>query len=496
MKQQWQNSRQVIERVYVTGRLALETPAHFGNGDSGALTDIPLLRDSLDQTRPLLTGASIAGALRNYLREYEAGYGVNEERDGSLLAELLLGHLAGYDASVESWLMVDDALGGLPAGATPVEIRDGVAIDLTTRTAEVDERGKGYKYDIELLTAGTTFPLRFELCLPADKPQLLEALALALRGFETGRIGLGLRKRRGFGQCRVVEWRVWRYPMTMPEGVTGWLTHDEQADRGTRGTDILDLLTPGVQEAHRGEAFIIDAIFRLRDSLLIRADSGAPDAPDMVQLRSWRPEQQRSVPILSGTSLAGAVRGRAYRIAHTLKGEEIARRLIDEIFGRRIRFHKDEPSGSRLLVREAVIQSGITDRVQNRVKNDRFTGGAYPQALFSQQPVFAKAGEPTQVNLRLELRRRANVDERLFWAEIGLLLLLLKDLWTGDLPLGGESSVGRGRLQGQSATLRLNSTTWELTQVSDDGRLVFGGNGDPADLENKYLRALLQEVDT
>jgi hypothetical protein len=38
-------------------------------------------------------------------------------------------------------------------------------------------------------------------------------------------------------------------------------------------------------------------------------------------------------------------------------------------------------------------------------------------------------------------------------AEIGLLLLLLKDLWTGDLPLGGEISVGRGRLQGIIARL-------------------------------------------
>ena len=34
-----------------------------------------------------------------------------------------------------------------------------------------------------------------------------------------------------------------------------------------------------------------------------------------------------------------------------------------------------------------------------------------------------------------------------------MLLLLLKDLWTGDLPLGGESSIGRGRLRGLEAKL-------------------------------------------
>jgi hypothetical protein len=46
------------------------------------------------------------------------------------------------------------------------------------------------------------------------------------------------------------------------------------------------------------------------------------------------------------------------------------------------------------------------------------------------------------------------------------LLVLLKDLWTGDLPLGGESGVGRGRLRGLSATLEHTqdgaTTAWSI----------------------------------
>ena len=38
-------------------------------------------------------------------------------------------------------------------------------------------------------------------------------------------------------------------------------------------------------------------------------------------------------------------------------------------------------------------------------------------------------------------------------AEKGLLMLLLKDLWAQDLPVGGEVSVGRGQLQGVCATI-------------------------------------------
>ena len=41
-------SRQIIRRVVVEGRLVLQSPAHFGNGDTDDLIDMPLLRDPYD----------------------------------------------------------------------------------------------------------------------------------------------------------------------------------------------------------------------------------------------------------------------------------------------------------------------------------------------------------------------------------------------------------------------------------------------------------------
>ena len=81
-----------------------------------------------------------------------------------------------------------------------------------------------------------------------------------------------------------------------------------------------------------------------------------------------------------------------------------------------------------------------------------------------------------------------NTDEAQFHAEIGLLLLVLKDLWTGDLPIGGESSVGRGRLRGKEATLSLKEMNWVLQETEPD-QLTFSGTGKPDDLENIYLAA-------
>jgi len=461
--------RGVMERVYITGTLVLETPAHFGNGDAEGLTDMPLLRDPLDGKTPLLTGASIAGALRNYVREYEHGYNAGETRGDQ--AERLFGRVEG-ETSVQSWLLVDDALGKTPG----IEVRDGVAIDPKTRTAEEKK-----KFDVELLQAGTAFPLSFELLLTGDNTNLLETLALSLYGLEQGEIGLGMRKRRGLGECRVSEWRVCRYNLATPQGLVGWLAEDARNEKA--GPKIADLLNVSLAKlSDMRESFAIEVTLKLESSLLIRSGSGAGDAPDMVHLRSHR--GKRTSPILSGTSLAGAVRARALRIANTLlpQGGES---LVNEMFGQRIEGRPDKPTGSRVLTRESALE-GTRDLVQSRVKIDRFTGGSFPAALFTQQPAFG--GDGSSVTLDLTLRQPTRgLSQTEKDAEIGLLLLVLKDLWTGDLPLGGESSVGRGRLGGQHATLTHcrngKATVWQLTQWG--GRLEFAGDGTRDELEKK-----------
>jgi CRISPR/Cas system CSM-associated protein Csm3 (group 7 of RAMP superfamily) len=472
-------AREVDGRVLIAGRLVLETPAHFGNGDIVGVTDMPLLRDPRDGVTPLLTGASVAGALRSYLREIEHGYGATGGPHD--LAERLFGRLED-DTSLQSWLMVDDALGVAPG----IELRDGVALDPVTRTAE-DRK----KYDIELLAAGTAFDVHIELLRAKESRDLLPALAAALDGLARGEIGLGQRKRRGLGRCRVTEWRVRSYDLNTPAGLLAWLADDAAGEQ--RGADIYSLLGAGRTVADQRSWFRIETTFGMPGSLLIRSGGGEPGSPDMVHLRSSRPGRPEPPPIVSGTSLAGAVRARALRIANTVVGAKEGRALVEDMFGH---MHEDEapaggalsaagrpkPGGSRVVTEESVVANS-RDLVQSRVKIDRFTGGAFPDALFSEQPVFG--GAETAVRLSLTLRNPGD-------AEIGLLLLVLKDLWTGDLPLGGESGVGRGRLQGQHATLVRHAagreTTWEL-RAGEGESLAFGGDGSPKALED-YVAAL------
>lgn len=486
--------RHIIRRIIIQGILILDTPTCLGSGDTESPTDLSLLRDSISN-HALLTGASIAGAIRNYLREREHGYLTSGKADD--LPTTLFGAIRSYkdnnqntitiEDGNQSPLIIDDSISTSPIKS---ELRDGVKINSVTRTA-ADKA----KYDLEVLQAGTKFPLCFELLIEkdSDEPSLLKGLAIALQGLENGEISLGMKKRRGFGRCKVHNWQVWNFNLEDASDRIAWLTLDHSwlTDRpctklpAVNTSIVAAMKEVGLQFVEewddKRDRLTINATFTLATPLLIRSGQASSDkAPDVVHLKSRRDGELQ--PVLSGTSLAGVLRHRAERIVNTLQKNTI---IIDEIFG--VDFSKDKtkkPKASRLIVHESVIKE-TKDLIQNRIAIDRFTGGALHGALFNEQPIFGS--DKTELNLELELRQPKP-------HEIGLLLLLIKDLWTGDLPVGGTSSIGRGRLQGKKATITLASENkiWNITQVSKDESLII----DNAEYLEKFVDALNEEVAT
>ena len=514
--------RHIIKRIIVRGVLVLDTPTCLGNGDAEGPTDLMLLHDSISP-KAILTGSSIAGALRNYLHEYERDYGKSERRQD--IAAKLFGDLFAYEdekhlpeqqklktkeQDTQSPLIIDDALSSdIPI----VELRDGVKIDSATGTA-ADKA----KYDLELLLAGTQFSLSFELLIDKenDENQLKEALALALEGLKSSEISIGMKKRRGFGRCHVDEWQVWEFDLRQHSDRLAWLAFDRPwsepyAKQPNISESITEALGITIRQQDKRDRFSIQATFKLASPLLIRSGQDSTGcAPDVVHLKSerlvdkqkyflatnirkglfdyaiqllallpkeeslWTSENteffllaykllkpsKTKVPVLSGTSLAGVLRHRAERIVNTL-GKRQA--IVNELFGF-VEEDSKQAKASRLVVHESVIKN-TADLVQNRIAIDRFTGGAYHGALFSEQPIFGS--DETHLTLELELRQPKN-------AEIGLLLLLLKDLWTSDLPVGGESSIGRGRLQGLEATMirQIPGKATQTWTISQDGECL------------------------
>jgi CRISPR/Cas system CSM-associated protein Csm3 (group 7 of RAMP superfamily) len=434
------NGRKIVERIVVRADLVLTSPAHFGTGEVGDLTDMDIGRDALTGA-PLLPGTSIAGALRAALLQRERGYRTPEQKGTA--ATLLFGGVKADAEGDQSPLIVDDAIASL----TSTLVRDGVMLDAATRTAK-DQA----KYDIELVPSGTVFPLRFELLVyeQTDRAALLTAFVSALLMLAKGEIALGSKKTRGLGRCTVQHWRVVRYDLHQPIELIRYLRVQDADELAVPPvTDLGAALGVATSIPDQRQTVTLTCEAAVSGSLLVRGPVTAGAVADAMQLSE---SDQVLVP---GSSIAGALRTRAERIQKVVQFD---RQLIAKLFGPEQGQvgRGQEVAAARLTVADALITDSHP-LVHNRVSIDRFTGGALDGALFNEQPAFGGT-----VKMTLLLR----CDDQLpLGPSIGLLLLLLKDLWTGDLPLGGTISIGRGRLNGRSATLQTPTATWTLTDA-------------------------------
>lgn len=424
--------RAISARWVVTADLVLQTATHLG-GEVDAASML-LLRDGRDGG-PLLPGTSITGALRSHLVDRLCGYRAAETDER--IAQLFGGRL-GDDEGTQSPLIVFDSLGVLPDGRQ-VEIRDGVQIDAARGTADEHK-----KYDFEVIPAGTRFPIRFDLLAPAaeTESQLVSLLGATLSGL-SGDIAVGARRSRGLGAARAQSWRAVRYDLTTADGWLTWLLADDGgAPQAESASDLATALRGAWPQlalhavADRRRRDLITVELASRGPLLIRSAPAEPSTPDTVHLRS----AGRSV--VPGTSLTGVLRARATRIARIARLEhDDAERWVDAVFGPRLDGIPDrdeiDACASRIRISESFVEGGVRRR-PSRIRIDRFTRGVVPGALFDEEVLHGG-----QIQVEIELRESRP-------GELGLVLLVLKDLLSGELPIGGSSAIGRGAVWGRA----------------------------------------------
>lgn len=456
--------RPIVARWTITADLVLQAATHLGGG-AGDVADMVLIRDSRTGG-PLLPGTSIAGALRSHLADVLGGYRSPEDAR----VPSLFGGARGDDLGAQSPLIVFDSLGTLPDHHT-AEIRDGVQIDAARGTAEEHK-----KFDLEVLPAGTSFSLRFDLVVShaEEEPELLALLITALSGFSCDDIALGARRSRGLGAACGTKWRATRHDLSSRDGWLGWLLADGNAPSPERASEATDLREACVhafgcralrEVPDRRRRVLVELDVKATGGLLVRSAPVVPDAPDASHIRS----AGRSV--LPGTSVAGVLRKQALRIARVVRGEMgDAEQWVERLLGPRMEGVADagerELRASKLRITEGVVEGGTRAR-PSRVRIDRFTQGVVPGALFDEEP-----DHGGWVRLRLELREPAP-------GELGLVLLVLKDLLTGEIAVGGTSAVGRGRFNG-TATVRL-----------EDGRSI---DLDPAKQPDAAVERAISEL--
>ncbi len=448
-------SRGIAKRLHISGNLVLTAPAHFGGGVAELGPEMTLALDPLEK-KPVIWGTSLAGALRAYLFSYLHGFIENESEYKAIAEDYedIVNQLFGFqvgDEGAQSWLIVSDAI----AEERVFEVRDMVDIDPATRSA-VDE----HKFDAELIASGISFPICIELLLPREETlatELVNALAIALRGLEDGEISLGAKKNRGWGACEVTNWNLQEYDCDSAQGLLEWLADGDQNSKAS--SDICTLLgIPEVKAKDQRETCVIETELFLDSPLLIGSSSGSMNDPNNEQLTYIQVEDGEITEqvLISGTAFAGVLRNQCTRILNTLGYSEDERnKTQNKLWGfvEKGETARDAKAfASRVYIQESILEN-VFHRVQARTRIDHFTGGSYRGALFEEGIVIPRGLEEspskrkTNASLRMTVK---NPTKR----ELGLLLLALGDLCTCNANVGSGYGIGRGLMSMKSMVFK------------------------------------------
>lgn len=466
----------IIGKIVIFGQIECLSPIHIGSGKS-ARSDVDIIINS--EGAAFIPATSFVGILRHafensFSNEFKSDkrfnnfWGFAEESDGCQSA------LCCSDLS-----FVNNELG-------QIIIRDGIRIN--------NENGivrKGGKFDFELLDRGSKFEFKMEFTLRNDHEEFVKNTVRGIYElFCKQDIRLGAKTNNGLGKVRLNEetTRIYSFDFTNKSDVFKWLTQNFQQKEPINVESFSNILK--MPE----DRFRINLAIKLKNSLIIRsadidetlfygnestnANHEEEDyslIPDATQLKSgddW---------VIPGSSLKGAIRARAEKIVNTLKlnkGEE----LITKLFGNVDDTLRSENAvkGKMRIEEITISDDDFPAELQARTKLDRFTGGVINGGLFNSMPIFATSDDK-QINLQIEIENyEAN--------EAGLLLLLIKDLWSGDLAIGGEKNIGRGVFQGMRAEI-----TWEDKKILLESDLAKLSDDEKTELQN-FIVALNRSV--
>lgn len=447
----------IVGKALLEGQLVLLSPLLIGDGASAhenGEQDICVLRTGAGM--PLLPGTSLIGAMRELL----AAQYPNKVAD-------IFGELD----KEQSTICASDIT--FPASST-ITMRNGVSIDQNLGTAIPHKR-----YDYEALDRGAKAPLRLEFTLRGihtDDPSrfetasiredILEVLAFLRDKLASG-IHLGANTAKGFGHIQLRDARLGLFDFRDRAAAKAWFLRPRptaaDAPIQLAGSSSLALKNPA--------DFIVTADFSLRSSILVRNYQVIDGHSIATMTRSGRDA------VIPGTTIKGVLRQRAHVIAAACgRSGDWLDRLMGTADNKQAAASEAAEGRvkSRFIVDECYLSlakdSGLIEREITRNRIDRFTGGTIDGSLFRTQPLYQSKPDKATVSLHFAIRSASA-------AEAGLALFLLKDLWQGQLPLGGEAGVGRGTLKGIHAKISYQGANYEMNK---NGQIT---TGDPQKLE-------------
>lgn len=477
-------ARKIKSRLKITGSLVAKTPLHVGGNDSNGLVDLSLAING--QGNYYIPGTSLAGALRSWMLAGRDGSDEPDDASISKLVDELWGNQkknGNNQLGHASYVLIEDA----PIKGVRAEVRDGVGIDRYYGTA-----AERVKFDRAILPKGSEIPLVMTIENADRSPVNWEtrkgAVAALLKALQEQEIRLGAAKTRGLGRVQLKNLAMLEQDLCSAGGMLATLR-----GRGTGlslGTLVENSTFSDQRSKTQRSKFSIDIDWEPVGPIMVKAEADGI-AVDMLPLVSAVGDHLTFV--LPGSSIKGALRSQAERIIRTLQAvapesnqvfndQLQAVPLIQEVFGSAARL-KLEPGANEkkqqgrlgaLAIDDCYAQLAIQPEQWSQIEAatneqelrqkldaaqlqqtqqafhvaiDRWTGGAADGFLYSTLEPMGFTWEPIRLTLDLGWLSHKAVDPSLAMAGTALLLLLLRDLAAGRIPLGYGVNRGMGAIQ-------------------------------------------------
>ena len=470
-------ARRLKKRLKVTGTLLAQSPLHIGGLGASADVDLTLaVNGSGDYYVP---GTSLAGALRGWLKEssarIDALWGYQQDS-----GEQETGHA--------SYVVVEDAAIGSSdnrAAAPIAEVRDGVGIDRYYGSA-----AETIKFNRAILPKGTRIPLSLTFEQGGSDEDWAEARCLfanTLYALQAGAIRLGAAKTRGLGKVALVELSIVEQDLSSFEGMLKTLS-------GEGSAISLPDMVPANYRWHLPQQLEITIGWNPVGPVMVKAEA-AGIAVDMLPLVSH--DDQQPCFVIPGSAIKGALRSQAERIIRTLLAKEISTHsdpkqrfleqlndipIVDRLFGQgakqqgalavddcyaRQKITADQWLDIETATDENRLQSALAAADLTHVQQafhvaiDRWTGGAAESQLYSTLELMDVKW--ASICLTVDLTRLESADDWDTPVAIALIVLLLRDLAQGRIPLGYGTNRGMGAIAIQSVDFERRSHRVEQT---------------------------------
>ena len=535
-----------VTRYELTVHLVTDAPLHSGGVDEV----VDRSRDPEDRTtvarrfardghgRPVLTGRSVKGALRaacqRFLEEHGGAVGPTERDlqqlwgdDGTrgagsaapLRASAITVHTVelpteGYEGDEEHKVMLPTRMGNA------IDRYWGSAGDTALFEHEYLPRGKELALTI---TAEAGLPDGVEVpqgdVAPPGPEQVEKLFALIIGLIKDGRVAFGGRQNAGWGRVALSDsekaWRLTKAEPGSRAGLEEWLS-----GAGGRSVDVAPVDCGGSGRMR------IEITWDSPTGILVAepqkdgpgegADAGAADGPpegaDSEETKPARPlragPEETDPIVLPGSSVRGALRTRATRIARTIllakkdpsteadwSGAGVHEQLAQDPSLVRDLFGSTTHRGALTVLDTLAAEDGPSRKVTHNA-GDRWTGGVADGALYSEE-VYDSTWNSIVVELdldRLLTNAKAGLGEPggqedsrgedRSRAAFCLLGLVLAELAAGTLPLGSRGTRGMGQVEVKAMAVTggkgLGIEGWALN-ASQDGageslpRLILKG---------------------